>query len=102
MKAMTLRPRGTLTLKRKMYGGDVRVRPVSIVDDVAERDTVSGGIKLEIHRDDCKKGPAVVMSLDDARLLQRALQSAIDEEYRRQKEAFKAAARELEPEGDHA
>lgn len=59
-----------------------------------------GGVLIELLQDSRRnaKGDLLVdMSLDDARLFLRKLQGAVDEAYRREKEAFEAAARELQP-----
>lgn len=55
------------------------------------------GVRLELHRDDCYAGPVVLVSLDEAQVFLRRWQAAVDEAYRREKEAFTQAARELQP-----
>lgn len=56
------------------------------------------GVRLEVYRYDCQPGPVMEIPLDEAQAFLRRFQAAVDEAYRRQKEAFKAAARELDPE----
>lgn len=59
-----------------------------------------GGVLLELQqysRRNAKADVLVDLSLDDARLFLRKLQGAVDEAFRREKEAFRAAARELQP-----
>ena len=65
--------------------------------EVRPRPGQYSGVELELVRHDCHQGPSVHMSLDDARLFLRRLQGAVDEAYRREKETFEAAARELQP-----
>ena len=47
------------------------------------------GIELELHRTDCKGGPVAWLSLEDAVLLERAIQAARDEAFRRAKEELR-------------
>lgn len=53
----------------------------------------SGGVDLDLHRDDCKPGPTVHLLLDEAQALQRTLQAACDEAYRRAKQRHQAEAK---------
>ena len=76
----------------------LRGREIRLVPRVTE----AGHLVLELeqyNRRNCKQDLRVDVSLDNAKLFLRQWQGAIDEAYRREKEAFKAAARELEPGG---
>lgn len=42
-------------------------------------------VELAFHRDDCKGGPTISMSHDDAAALMRTLQSAVDKAREREK-----------------
>lgn len=68
--------------------------------EVVPSPMAGGGVLLELQqysRRNAKADLLVDMSLDDARLLLRKLQGAVDEAFRREKEAFKAAVLELQP-----
>lgn len=84
---MSLRAKATMRLTTTGREHQVELRPHA----------EGHRVLLELHRDDCYEGPFVRLSLDDARLFLRQWQGAVDEAFRREKEAFRAAARELAP-----
>lgn len=101
---MSRHARATLELKSGGVRHAVELRPKPSVLVPIEREPgrmhwghSGNGVRLEVYRYDCQPGPVMLMPLDETQAFLRSLQSAIDEAYRREKEAFKAAARELQP-----